>query len=54
MKNFARLQSMFTGKTGNAKVRFVLFLLALVLFVLGSGAPEAGGGVSERLPFFFF
>lgn len=31
-----------------SKSRVLFFILTVVLFVLGSGAPEAGGGVIER------
>ncbi len=33
--------------------RVVLFVLTVALFVLGSGAPEAGGGIINRINFFF-
>lgn len=49
MKNLSRLYSLFSRKADNTKVRLVLFLLVLVLFVLGSGAPEAGGGITDRI-----
>ncbi len=42
------------GKPGYSKIRFVLFLLAIILFVLGSGAPEAGGGIINSGPIFGF
>lgn len=32
-------------KISSAKTRMIFFVLTVVLFVLGSGAPEAGGGV---------
>ncbi len=35
------------SKSSSSKARIVLFVLTVVLFVLGSGAPEAGGGVIE-------
>lgn len=31
-----------------SKNRVLFFVLTVALFVLGSGAPEAGGGVIER------
>jgi len=35
-------------KLSSANVRVITFVLTVVLFVLGSGAPEAGGGVIMR------
>ncbi len=35
-------------KLSSSNVRVVTFVLTIVLFVLGSGAPEAGGGVICR------
>ncbi|HWR65532.1 MAG TPA: hypothetical protein VN364_05395 [Bellilinea sp.] len=35
-------------KLSSSNVRVVTFVLTIVLFVLGSGAPEAGGGVIMR------
>jgi len=35
-------------KISSAKARMIFFVLTVVLFVLGSGAPEAGGGVILR------
>lgn len=37
------------SKTSSSKARIVLFVLTVVLFVLGSGAPEAGGGVIDQV-----
>ena len=37
-----------TSKVSPAKVKLVLFVLTLALFVLGAGAPEAGGGIGAR------
>ncbi len=54
MNKLAKTYSAFVAKAGNSKVKFVLFLLILVLFVLGSGAPEDGGGIPNSLPFFWF
>lgn len=34
-------------KLTTSKARILFFVLTVVLFVLGSGAPEAGGGVIE-------
>lgn len=54
MNKLAKTYSVIAAKAGNSKVKLVLFLLALVLFVLGSGAPEDGGGIINSLPFFWF
>jgi len=35
----------FTQKINRQHMQLALVLLALVLFVLGAGAPDAGGGV---------
>jgi len=35
-------------KVFSNNARFITFVLTIVLFVLGSGAPEAGGGVINR------
>jgi hypothetical protein len=35
-------------KLSSSKVRVITFVMTVVLFVLGSGAPEAGGGVIMR------
>lgn len=39
-------------KITSAKARMIFFVLTVVLFVLGSGAPEAGGGVILRSSWF--
>ena len=39
-------------KISSAKTRMIFFVLTVVLFVLGSGAPEAGGGVILRSAWF--
>ena len=36
------------SKVNPAKVKIVLFVLSLALFVIGAGAPEAGGGIIGR------
>lgn len=54
MNDLSRLYSLLIGKATNNKVRLVLFLLVLVLFVLGTGAPEAGGGIIDRIIFHGF
>lgn len=35
-------------KLSASKARILFFVFTVVLFVLGSGAPEAGGGVIDR------
>jgi hypothetical protein len=35
--------SLFTQKFNRQHIQFALALLALILFVLGAGAPEIGG-----------
>jgi hypothetical protein len=45
MDKLSMLYSTIAGKVGSSTVKFVLFLLVIILFVLGSGAPEAGGGI---------
>lgn len=54
MNKLTKTYSAFVAKAGTSKVKFALFLLVLVLFVLGSGAPEDGGGIINRMPFFSF
>ncbi len=39
-------------KISSAKTRMIFFVLTVVLFVLGSGAPEVGGGVINRATWF--
>ncbi len=39
-------------KFTTAKARMIFFVLTVILFVLGSGAPEAGGGVILRSAWF--
>ncbi|MHB0988824.1 MAG: hypothetical protein ACYC3P_09205 [Bellilinea sp.] len=36
------------AKFTTSKARLILFVSTIVLFVLGSGAPEAGGGAILR------
>jgi hypothetical protein len=38
----------FTQKINRQHIQVVLSLLALVLFVLGAGAPDDGGGIISR------
>jgi hypothetical protein len=38
----------FTQKINRQHVQFAFALLALVLFVLGAGAPDSGGGTGPR------
>lgn len=40
------------AKFTTAKARLILFVFTIVLFVLGSGAPEAGGGAILRSTLF--
>jgi hypothetical protein len=54
MNKLTQTYSAIVAKAGHSKVKLVLFLLVLVLFVLGSGAPEDGGGIINSLPFFWF
>ncbi len=41
-------------KLSSSNIRVATFVLTVVLFVLGSGAPEAGGGVIMRFVSMFF
>lgn len=45
MKNIARDLKLNLSKVSPVDVRLVLFVLTLVLFALGAGAPDAGGGI---------
>ncbi len=54
MNKLINTYSALTGKAVKGKVQLILFVIVLVLFVLGSGAPEAGGGVINSLPIFRF
>lgn len=40
------------SKLSSAKLRIAFFVLTVVLFVLGSGAPEVGSGVINKAMFF--
>jgi len=51
MSKLAKTYSTIAGKVGSTKVKMIFFLITLVLFVLGSGAPESGGGIIERIWF---
>ena len=44
MKDIACDLKIRLSKVNPVDVRLVLFVLTLVLFVLGAGAPDAGGG----------
>ena len=44
MKALSRNVVLFTGKLGS-KVRLLMFIVTLVLFVLAAGAPMATGSV---------
>jgi hypothetical protein len=52
MKKLTSAYSTIVGKVGSSKIKLVFFLIVLVLFVLGSGAPEAGGGIINSQGFF--
>jgi hypothetical protein len=43
MKNRIRNLNLMAGQINQRHVRISLAVLSLVLFVLGAGAPEAGG-----------
>jgi hypothetical protein len=45
MKNIQRELSILAGNINPVKIRFALFLLTLVLFVVMAGAPETGGTI---------
>jgi hypothetical protein len=45
MKNVARDLIVSAGQMDAAKVRLVVFVLTLAMFVLAAGAPDAGGGI---------
>lgn len=37
------------AKLSASKARIILFVLTVAMFVIGSGAPSAGGGVIEKI-----
>jgi hypothetical protein len=43
MKNTARNLYLATAQMDASKVRLVMFLLTLAMFVVAAGAPDAGG-----------
>lgn len=47
MKNIINQSVLFTSKINKAHVQFAFMLLALVLLVLGAGAPEDISGVGR-------
>ena len=47
MKNLINKSVLFTSKINKTHVQFAYMLLALVLLVLGAGAPEDIGGVGR-------
>jgi len=47
MKNLINNSVLFTSKINKTHVHFAYMLLALVLLVLGAGAPEDIGGVGR-------
>jgi hypothetical protein len=49
IKNLLREGKFVMKKLSSSNVRVITFVLTVVLFVLGSGAPEAGGGVICKL-----
>jgi hypothetical protein len=44
MKNVTRDITLAVANMNSQKVRIVMFVLTLTMFVLAAGAPEAGGG----------
>jgi hypothetical protein len=46
MNRYSRDLSLFLGQVDQRRVRVALVVLSVILFVLGAGAPEAGGGGS--------
>jgi hypothetical protein len=45
MKNVTRDLMIAAGKVDTSKVRLVVFVLTLAMFVLAAGAPDAGGDI---------
>lgn len=43
MNKFARDLYLSTAKIDASKIRIIVFVLTLAMFVLAAGAPEAGG-----------
>ncbi len=44
MENIVRNLSLNAAKMDSRYLRLVLVVLTLILFVIGAGAPQAGGG----------
>lgn len=44
MKTIVREMTIVSGKLSSSKVRLVIMLVTLGLFILGAGAPEDAGG----------
>ena len=44
MKQTVREMSLVLGRVNQRHIQLALALLGLILFVLGAGAPEGGGG----------
>ena len=44
MENIVRNLSLNAAKMDSRHLRLVLVVLTLILFVIGAGAPQAGGG----------
>jgi hypothetical protein len=47
MKSLKKSVYSLVGVNGSQKVKVVFFVLTLVLFVIGAGAPEAGSGIGN-------
>lgn len=47
MKNLINHSVLFTSKINKTHVQFAFMLVALVLLVLGAGAPEDIGGIGR-------
>lgn len=47
MKNLINNSVLFTSKINKTHVQFAFMLVALVLLVLGAGAPEDIGGIGR-------
>lgn len=54
MKKITEVYLGISRKVGSSRLRLILFLLAVVLYVLGAGAPEAGGGIINGVTIFKF
>ena len=47
MKSFNRIKSNLAEFIVNGKVRLLLLVVTIVLFILAAGAPGASGGVGD-------